>query len=195
MGYLLASSGGGAGGILLLYVAGYALSTLPIWGVLKKAGPNGAPPWAGFVPVYNVMIILKMVGRPQKYAWFLLLYLIPVLGWIALVVLSIIVLNDVSKTFGHGAGFTVGLVLLSVIFWYILWLGSSQYRGPAVQAKGFGGSYGPEPGYPHLPDHAPPQPAYPPVGQALPPPPPAYPPPSFPPGQAPPPPGHKPPPQ
>ncbi len=199
MGYLLASSGGGAGGVALIYVAGYALGTLPIWGVLKKAGPNGAPAWAGFVPVYNVMIVLKMVGRPQKYAWFLLLYLIPVLGWIALVVLSIIVLNDVSKAFGHGSWFTVGLVLLSVIFWYVLWLGSSQYRGPAV-TKGFGGSYGPEPeyprqpGYPHPPSHVPPPPVYPPIGQA-PPPPPAYPPPTFPPDGPPPPPGQVSPPQ
>jgi hypothetical protein len=81
---------------------------------------------------------VKVVGHPTKWGWFLLLYLVPVLGWIALFVIYIIVLNDISKAIGHGSGFTVGLVLLGPIFWYILWLGSSTYRGPAALA-GSGG--------------------------------------------------------
>jgi hypothetical protein len=37
-----------------------------------------------------------------------------------------------SKSFGHGVGFTLGLIFLSVIFYYILAFGSSTYRGPAA---------------------------------------------------------------
>jgi hypothetical protein len=194
----LAASSGNVGVLIPFYIIGYFIGTLPVYGVLKKAGPNGDPAWAGFVPVYNVIIILKMVGRPAKLAWFLLLYLIPFLGWIALFVLSIIILNDVSKSFGHGGGFTVGLVLLSVIFWFILWLGSSTYRGPAALggSSGYGG-YPPQPGYPPPQPGYPPQGTYPPAGQEAPPPMPAYPPqpPPPPPGQMPPPPpGQMPPP-
>ena len=39
-------------------------------------------------------------------------------------------LNDLSKSFGHGVGFTLGLLFLSLIFVYILAFGSSTYRGP-----------------------------------------------------------------
>jgi hypothetical protein len=211
MGHLMiASSGGAVFGLLILYVAVYFIFTLGVYGTYKKAGPNGDPAWSAFVPIYNFIIMLKVAGRPLWWGWFLLLPIIPLLGSLALLVISIIVLNDVSKSFGHGGGFTVGLVLLSVIFWYILWLGKSVYRGPAgpagamamggySQQPGFPpqGGYAPQPGYPPQGGYAP-QPGYPPAGQAPPPPayppagqvppPPPVPPAGPPPGQAPPPP-------
>lgn len=49
--------------------------------------------------------------------------------YIAVFVIAIISLHKLSKAFGHGAGFTVGLVLLSPIFILILAFGSSQYVG------------------------------------------------------------------
>ena len=48
---------------------------------------------------------------------------------IASFVLQIIFYSKLSASFGHGAGFTVGLVFLSVIFLMILAFGSSQYIG------------------------------------------------------------------
>ena len=47
-------------------------------------------------------------------------------------VIFIIVMNDLSKSFGHGVGFTIGLIFLSWIFMSILGFGSSRYRGPAA---------------------------------------------------------------
>ena len=46
-------------------------------------------------------------------------------------IILIIVYNDLSKSFGHGVGFTLGLIFLSLIFYYILAFGSSRYLGPA----------------------------------------------------------------
>ena len=130
-----------AGGLILLYLALYVVFSLGVYGAFQKAGQPG---WAAFVPIYSFYILLKVAGRPTTWTWFILLPIVPILGSIAFLVVSIIVLNDVSKSFGHGAGFTVGLVLLSVIFWYILWLGSSRYRGPAGPA---GRSSFPQTGY------------------------------------------------
>ena len=39
-------------------------------------------------------------------------------------------LNMISKSFGKDEGFTVGLVLLGIIFWPILGFGSAKYLGP-----------------------------------------------------------------
>jgi len=175
----------------------YVVTALPMWGTYQKASPQGEPAWAAFVPIYNFIVLLRIAGRPKNWAWFLLLILIPYLGWIALYVIWIIVLNDVSKSFGHGGGFTVGLVLLGIVFWFILWLGASTYRGPQGPAGLAGGPY-PYPGYPPTGGYG--QPGYPqqgypqqggypqpppPPGAGYPPPPPpgaGYPPPPPPPG-------------
>jgi hypothetical protein len=195
-------SGGEVGAIFFGYLVFYFIVTLGAWGTYKKAGPNGAPAWSAFVPVYQFIVLLRIAGRPASWAWFLLVFLlnfIPIIGFIgslAFLVAYIIVLNDLSKSFGHGAGFTVGLVLLSVIFWYILWLGPSQYRGPAGPA-GLGASgYPSNGGFPNSGGYPPPPPtSYPQQGgyplptQAPPPPPPPPPLPTYPPpGDAPPPP-------
>ncbi len=205
MGLLSATTSSGPGaGLLLIYVVLYVVFALGAWGAYKKASPQGQPAWAAFVPIYNFIVLLRVAGRPVTWAWFLLLVFIPIVGSLALLVVSIFVLNDVSKSFGHGSGFTVGLVLLAPIFWYILWLGPSTYRGPAGPAGmgggygggggGYSGGYGQYPsqgGYPPSGGYgAPPQP-----GSALPPPPPGQippppttPPPGAPPGPMPPPP-------
>lgn len=215
---LAATSSGGAGGLLFFYLIVYVVFALGVWGAYKKASPQGDPAWSAFIPIWNYIVLLKVAGRPTWWAWFLLLPLVPFLGSIALLVLSIIVLNDVSKSFGHGPGFTVGLVLLSPVFWWILWLGSSQYRGPAGPLGAGVGAY-PEPPYPTQAYREPPYPTQaggygppgqpaggsapapaPPSGQApppsppMPPPPMPMPPPPPPPGQAPPPPVPPPPP-
>jgi len=110
---------------LVSSVVGYLLATLPVWGVLKKAAHPEAPAWGAFVPVYNTYCLLKVVGRPW---WWLLLLLVPVVN----VVVVVVVYHDLSRSFGHGTGFTVGLALLSVVFFFVLWLDSSRYRGPAA---------------------------------------------------------------
>jgi hypothetical protein len=206
--YLTASSGGGGGALLFIYIVLYFVFAFGVYGAYKKAGSYGDPAWAAFIPIYNFIVLLKVAGRPITWAWFLLLAIIPFVGSLALLVVSIIILHDVSKSFGHGGAFTVGLVLLAPIFWYILWLGPSQYRGPAALAGTFGtggaygGGYGGPPpvgGYPpsqtgYAAPPPPPPPAGqipPPPGQAPPPPMPSYPPvdpgPPPPPGQMPPP--------
>jgi hypothetical protein len=197
MGLLTAATSNSGGAVLFLVflLFFYVLFALPVWGTYQKASPQGDPAWAAFVPVYNFIVLLRIAGRPKTWAWFLFL-LIPVVpfGSLALLVISIFILNDVSKSFGHGPGFTVGLVLLPVIFWFILWLGKSTYlgpKGPTAMVGAYGGypnqGYPPPGGYaqPGYPQQGYPQPGYPQPGGYPPPPPPApgagYPPPPPPP--------------
>jgi ABC-type sulfate transport system permease subunit len=94
-----------------------------LWRVFTKAGEEG---WKVFIPIYNAYIILQIVGRP---GWWLVLYLIPLVN----VIVAIVVNNDLSKSFGKGTGFTIGLIFLPFIFAPILGFGDAQYLGPAAQ--------------------------------------------------------------
>ncbi len=94
-----------------------------MWRVFTKAGKPG---WASIIPIYNIIVLLEIVGRP---AWWFLLLLVPFVD----IIIMIIVLNDLSKSFGHGVGFTLGLLFLGVIFWCVLAFGPSRYVGPAAK--------------------------------------------------------------
>ena len=124
-----ASSGTSFGVLLLYFIVLWVIIGLPTYFIFKKAGPNGDPAWGAFVPIYGFYILLKVVGRP---GWWLIWIFIP----IASLIVIIIVYNDLSKSFGHGVGFTLGLIFLSWIFLAILAWGSSTYRGPSAPSAG-----------------------------------------------------------
>jgi hypothetical protein len=116
---LLAESNGAASGVLVIvYLAVAILVIAGLWKVFTKAGQAG---WAAIIPILNTLVILKVVKRPL---WWIILFLIPCVNFIA----WIIVANDLSKAYGHGVGFTVGLILLGPIFILILGFGDSQYQ-------------------------------------------------------------------
>ena len=98
------------------------LLIIAMWKVFTKARQPG---WASIIPIYNLYVWCKIVGRPW---WWILLMLIPFVNFIILIILSI----DLAKSFGKGAGFGIGLALLGIIFWPILGFGSAQYQGPPI---------------------------------------------------------------
>jgi hypothetical protein len=108
--------------ILLVLVYLIVFIILPIAGMWKMFQKAGQPGWAAIVPIYNVYILHKVADRP---GWWLLLYFIPLVN----IVIYIIVLNDISENFGKGGGFTIGLFLLSFIFFPILGFGDATYKG------------------------------------------------------------------
>ena len=102
---------------ILLWLAIIVFAVMCQWKVYAKAGKPG---WACIVPIYNFIILLEIVNKPW---WWIFLMLIP----IANIVFAIIILNRLSKSFGKSEGFTVGLVLLGIIFWAILAFDKSTY--------------------------------------------------------------------
>jgi uncharacterized protein DUF5684 len=105
--------------IFLVILLFYLVAT---WRIFTKAGKPG---WAVIIPIYSTIVMLGIVGRPW---WWLLLLLIPFVN----IVIGIIIINDLSKSFGHGLGYTLGLLFLSIIFIPILGYGGSRYVGPAA---------------------------------------------------------------
>ena len=109
-------------GMILFYLAIMIVFIIGEWKIYEKAGQPG---WAVLIPIYNLYVLLKLVGRP---GWWLILMLIPVVNFIV----AIIVTNDLSKSFGQGVGFTLGLIFLSPIFILLLGFGDFKYIGPGA---------------------------------------------------------------
>jgi hypothetical protein len=107
--------------VLISSLIGYALAVIPIWAIFVKAGEPG---WQALIPIWNTVVLLKIVGKP---VWWIILFFIPIVN----IVFVILTMHALSLSFGHGAGFTVGLIFLSLIFYYILAFDSSRYQGAA----------------------------------------------------------------
>jgi hypothetical protein len=96
-----------------------------LWKVYVKAGKPG---WAVIIPIYNILVLLEIVGKPW---WWLLLMFIPFVN----IVIMVIVYIELAKVFGHGVGYGIGLLLLPYVFVAMLGFGSSIYTPPAVPAS------------------------------------------------------------
>jgi hypothetical protein len=121
-------SGGAAAivGIImfLIYAVIIVIMIAGMWKIFVKAGKPG---WAAIIPIYNVIILLEIVGRP---IWWILIYLI--CAPIAAIIISL----DLAKSFGKDIGFGIGLIILPIIFYPMLGFGSATYVGPsAAQTK------------------------------------------------------------
>ncbi len=96
----------------------FILVIVSMWMIYVKAGKPG---WASIVPIYNIIVLLEIVGKPW---WWILLMLIPLVNFIVV----IIVLNLLAKKFGKGVGYTLGLIFLGFIFLPILAFGDAKYK-------------------------------------------------------------------
>jgi len=81
------------------------------------------------IPIYNIIVLLRIAGLPWYWVFTPLVAIIPILGWIAYLAWVVWIHHRISTRFGQGVGFTIGLTLLAPIFWLILGFGDSKYVG------------------------------------------------------------------
>lgn len=112
-------------GLILLYLAVLVLMVVAMWKIYTKAGRPG---WASLVPIYSTLVNIWIVGRPW---WWILILCIPFVN----IVVAIMLVNDLSKSFGKDVAWTLGLIFLPIIFYPILAFGSAKYVGPAAAKK------------------------------------------------------------
>lgn len=111
----------------LIILAFYVLIIVAQWKIFTKAGQEG---WKALIPIYNVVVLYKIIGLSP---WLLLLYLlsvVPVVGWIISIALSIVSTVKLAKAFNQSTEFIFGLLFLSPIFQMILGFGKAEYVGP-----------------------------------------------------------------
>ena len=108
--------------VLVIYIAIIVVIVAGGWRVFTKAGEAG---WQVIIPIWNAIVLLRIVGRP---VWWVILLFIPLVN----IVVSLIVALNLAKSFGKGDGFGIGLWLLGFIFVPILGFGSAAYERPAA---------------------------------------------------------------
>ncbi|QDV81451.1 DUF5684 domain-containing protein [Stieleria sp.] len=116
--------GGGVVGLLILVIQLVIIVVIVagLWKTFEKAGKPG---WGAIIPIYNVVLLLQIAGRP---IWWILLLLIPLVNFIIAIIVSI----DIAKHFGKGVGFGIGLAFLGFIFYPILGFGDAKYQPVAA---------------------------------------------------------------
>lgn len=113
--------------MVILYFGFFGLMIAAMWRLFKKANQPG---WASIVPLYNIYVLVKLVGRPD---WFLLLFLVPFVNIVAIGMLSF----DIAKAYGKSPLFGFfGLILFAPIGYMILGFGSATYVGPLQAGTG-----------------------------------------------------------
>jgi hypothetical protein len=119
------SNAGGIGMMMgLIWLAVIVLLVVSMWKVFVKAGQPG---WAAIIPIYNIVVLLKIIGKP---VWWIVGFLIPIVNFVVAILLCV----GLAKVFGKGTGFAIGLVLLGFVFIPILAFSDAKYTAPPPAA-------------------------------------------------------------
>ena len=118
------------------------LTLVAYWRIYTKAGEEG---WKAIIPIYGTYVLYRFTWDIKMF-WIMFgcffcgflfaltgISLFVFLGLIAVlvgVVIDLFQSHALSCSFGHGIGFTLGLLFLTPIFLLILAFGSSEYQGP-----------------------------------------------------------------
>jgi hypothetical protein len=100
---------------------GLLIGILGAIGAYKAFQKADKPGIVAFIPILNVINLLDMAGRP---VWWILLFLIPGVN----LIIAILVMIGVARSFGKGWLFGVGLLVLGPICWLILGFGDAHFK-------------------------------------------------------------------
>ena len=130
----------GTSALIVMFIFILAIAILVIvamWKIFQKAGEPG---WKAIIPFYNSYTMYKIVWD-TKFFWINfglgvltgIINFLPPLAFISYIisiaafVIEVMLLNKLAKSFGHGTGFTIGLIFLPYVFFLILGFGSDEF--------------------------------------------------------------------
>ena len=90
--------------------------------IFKKAKKQ---PWATYIPIYRDIIHLKLCNFSP---FVLILLFIPIVGWFALLAIGVVGKFELSKNFGHGFLFGLGLLFFQPFFRTYLAFSSDVFK-------------------------------------------------------------------
>ena len=102
---------------LLLTIFGIVVG----WKIFVKAGEPG---WASLVPIYNLVLLCKIGGRP---GWWAILFFIPVIWFVPAILIPL----GMAKNFGKDVGFGIALLIpmINMIPLVMLAFGDAEFSG------------------------------------------------------------------
>lgn len=104
----------------LIVLSIYVLLVIAWWNIFQKAGEAG---WKSLIPFYNTYILFQI---SWGNGWLFLLGFIPVISLVVTIIMNV----KLSRAFGHGTGFAIGLILIPNLFTLILGFDNSTYLSP-----------------------------------------------------------------
>jgi hypothetical protein len=108
---------GGAEMTLLLITLFVVIPIASYWKLFEKAEQPG---WAAIIPLYNLIVLMKIVDKPWYWSLFCC---IPYIGFVWAIWSN----NLLVKRFGKTEFFTIGVLLLPPVFLPILAFGNTEY--------------------------------------------------------------------
>jgi serine/threonine protein kinase len=95
------------------------------WRVFAK---GGLPGWGCLVPFYNLVLLMRLGGKP---GWWAIWLFVPLLNFVIYTIVTL----EVAKNFGKGVAYTLGLLLCPPLFYTILGLGYAQYNSTLFRLR------------------------------------------------------------
>jgi hypothetical protein len=117
-----AAAAAGGGLLTIVWLVVLVLMIVSMWKIFSKAGQPG---WAAIIPIYNIIVLLQVAGKP---IWWIILMFIP----IANIIVGILMMVGLATNFGKGAGYVIGMIFLPIIFYPMLAFGSAEYQPMAL---------------------------------------------------------------
>ena len=102
----------------IIYLAIIIFFIIVFWKIFVKAGKPG---WAAIIPIYNIIVLLQIIGKP---VWWIILLFIPIVN----IVIYIIMLIELAKKFGMPGWHWILMLLFGIIYFPILAFGSAKYK-------------------------------------------------------------------
>ena len=100
--------------VLLVLLGMYMIGN---WLIFQKLGEPG---WKGIVPLYNLYILFEKLYGNGMYALVYLACFVPMIGFMALMVVNIYTQYRLALSFKKDTGFAVGLILCGPVFRLLL---------------------------------------------------------------------------
>ena len=85
-------SAGTPAGLIAVYIIIILLMIISMWKIYTKAGKPG---WAAIIPIYNIIVLLEIVGKPLW--WIILWLLVPLANLIVYIIVNIELAKKLEK--------------------------------------------------------------------------------------------------
>ena len=110
---------------VVISLACFGVAAAGMWRVFVKAG---LPGWGALVPFYNLVLVMRLAGKP---GWWAIWFFVPLCNFVIYTIVTL----EIAKNFGKGVAYTFCLLLLPPVFYAVLGLGRAEYNPTLLRLR------------------------------------------------------------